>query len=201
MFGPSDISVRWAWAPDRATRREVAWELLRSLVPNPAARITNTCERCGGPHGRVRVEYGGVHASVAYAGGWAFACVAPHGDAAAVGVDAESVSDAKRDAAGLTGIVRAGVITSIREWTRIEAVLKADGRGLRVDPAGVALIAHGPEWTATVAGSDREFVGADVIGPPGIFVSVAFAPVSGEEAQEAASGRATRSAAAHGSGR
>ncbi len=77
MVAPSDVSVQWARVPDRAARRDVAWELLRTLLPDPSACITNTCERCGGPHGRVRVEHGGVHAAVAYAGGWAFVCVAP----------------------------------------------------------------------------------------------------------------------------
>lgn len=192
MVAPSDVSVQWARVPDGAARRDVAWELLRTLLPDPSACITNTCERCGGPHGRVRVEHGGVHAAVAYAGGWTFVCVAPESDAAAVGIDAESMSDPRRDAAGMTGIVRAGVMTSVRDWTRIEAVLKADGRGLRIDPAGVALVTRGSEWTATVAGSDREFVGADVAGPPGILVSVAIEPVSGAAAEEEAVDRATR---------
>ena len=192
MFAPSDIAVRWARVPGHAARRDVAWELLRTLLPDPSARITNVCDRCGGPHGRVRVEQAGVQASVAYAGGWALVCVAPDTDAAAIGIDAEPESDERRDAAGLTGIVRPGEITSAREWTRIEAVLKADGRGLRVPPSDVALTGSGPRWSAAVAGSDREFVGTDAAGPPGILVSVVFEPVSGEAGAAAASGRAMR---------
>jgi 4'-phosphopantetheinyl transferase len=184
VFGPSDIEVRWTRAPEAAMRREVAWDLLRTLLPHPAPTITNACHRCGEPHGRVRVEESGLRASVTYAGGYAIVCVAPGTEAAAVGVDAESLRNAPRDAAGLAGIVKPGAIASLRDWTRIEAVLKADGRGLRVDPALVSLAERGTEWSASVAGSAREFIGADVTAPPGIILSVAFEPVG------AAAGRA-----------
>ncbi len=77
-----------------------------------------------------------VVASVTYAGGFAIVGVADHTQATAVGIDAESVSDPRRSAAAMRGIILPGRASSLREWTRVEAVLKADGRGLRVAPGG-----------------------------------------------------------------
>ncbi len=190
VTGFAGVRVRWTAVPDGAMRRDVAWDLVRTLLPDPSARITNECPRCGGPHGPVHIDRAGVHASVTYAGGFAVVCVADD-RAASVGIDAEPETHERRDAAGLTGIVRPGEFASVRDWTRVEAVLKADGRGLAVDPAAVAIVAEGTSWTASVDGSDRAFVGRDVAGPPGIVVSVALEPISGAAAREAAARRAT----------
>ena len=172
--------MQWTPIPPDTARRGVAWQLLRNLIGNPAASITNVCPRCGEPHGPVQIVGAPVVASVTYAGGFAIACVADQASAAAVGVDAESVTDPRRSAAALRGIIHPGRSSSLREWTRVEAVLKADGRGLRVAPAAVSLTEGDGAWRATVDGSPRVFDGWDVPGPPGTIMSLAVEPLSVE---------------------
>ncbi len=64
--------------------------------------------------------------------------------------------------------------SAARRWARIEAVLKADGRGLAVDPAHVEV-----SPTPRVAGADPGrgsagfWRGWDVEGPAGLVVAVA----------------------------
>lgn len=189
--GPFGIEVRWTPVTDRATRRDVAWDLLRTLLPDPAARITNECPQCGGPHGPVRIGDADVRLSVAYAAGFAIVCVAT--GAASVGIDAEPEHDERRDAAGMTGIVRPDVRASVREWTRIEAVLKADGRGLRVDPAAVTITGTDDGvWLGAIDDSPRRFTGRDLPGPSGVIVSAALEPLGAAEGPGAGGGRATR---------
>ncbi|WP_239066309.1 hypothetical protein [Microbacterium hibisci] len=118
-------------------------------------------------------------ASVTYAGGYAIAAVASTEDAVALGIDAEPLDDARRDAAGMRGVLGDG-IASVRDWVRVEAVLKADGRGLRVDPATVVVDATDDGWTAEVPGGEV-YDGWDAPGPPGVLLSIAvriahFAP-------------------------
>ena len=113
-----------------------------------------------------------------YAGGFAIVCVADAAHTAAIGIDGEAASDPRRTAAAMRGIIRPGVSSSLREWTRVEAVLKADGRGLRVAPAAVSLAEGDGGWRASVEGSGRSFTGWDVAGPPGVLVSVAIEPVA-----------------------
>jgi 4'-phosphopantetheinyl transferase len=50
--------------------------------------------------------------------------------------------------------------------------LKADGRGLRVEPATVVVSAAAGGWTAAVPDGEV-YIGWDAPGPPGILVSVA----------------------------
>jgi len=180
----SGIRIRWARVAEGAPRRDTAWGLLRSLLPDDGTRITNECDRCGEPHGRVRIHDPRIRSGVTYAGGFAIVCVTD--EAASVGIDAEPEFDARRDAAGLVGIVRSGVTTTVRAWTRIEAVLKADGRGLQVDPSRVHIAElGGGTWRASIDGSATVFAGRDVAGPDRVMVSVAVQPLSRVEGQEA----------------
>lgn len=196
---------------ERAARRAVAWGLLRELLSeagHPDASLSHPCPHCGGPHGPVRVE-GTVpwQASVAYAGGFALAAIrprpsplssrpdgekppaaretraaevsragggfsSPHGEGFAI--DAEPFDDAVREAAG-------GAPGGLLRWVRTEAVLKADGRGLRVDPAAVEFVSDagsGTAWTARLADTGVRYRGGEPTGadvPPGVLVSVAWA--------------------------
>lgn len=166
----SIVDIAWAEVPPGAPRREHAWRLLRGMLP-AGAELSNPCPRCGGPHGPVTVSHAPFLASVTYAGGYAIAAVAATREAAALGVDAEPEHDARRDAAGMSGVLGDGE-ASVREWIRIEAALKADGRGLRVEPSTVVVAWAANAWTATVPGGEV-YAGWDAAGPPGILVSVA----------------------------
>ncbi len=88
--------------------------------------VRQVCPDCGGPHGRPTVAEPGRWVSLSRAGGLvaiAFSTVGP------VGVDLESrAAVARHPVHGLRH-------PDAAEWAAKEAVLKADGRGLRVDPA------------------------------------------------------------------
>ncbi|WP_374010593.1 hypothetical protein [Leifsonia sp. LS-T14] len=93
--------------------------------------IDARCPDCGLAHGRPRAEAAGapVHLALAHAGASAFAVAAR----APVGIDAEPLTvDADRLAA--IDDLAPGRGDPLRRWTAIEAVLKADGRGLRLAP-------------------------------------------------------------------
>ena len=130
-------------------------------------------------------------AGVSYAGPVAVVGVVDAAVFDAFGVDAEPEHDTTRDAAGLRGLLGAGR-ASLRDWTRVEATLKADGRGLRVDPASVVVRERpdqdGCAWDAVVPGG-AAFAGWDPDGPEGILVSVAVRPRAAAEAER---GPATR---------
>ena len=169
-------SVRLAWReiPPGMPRRDVAWTLLRDLLPE-GAELSHPCPRCGGPHGPVLVSGAPFVASISYAGSLAVVAVADSAQSAAIGVDAEPAEDARRDAAGLGGVLGPGE-ASVRSWTRVEAALKADGRGVRVEPASVRISETGEEWIADVPGGGA-FEGWDARGPEGYVVSVAVRPL------------------------
>jgi len=189
---PAGVQLAWAAVPPDEPRRETAWRLLRSLLP-AGAELSNPCPRCGRPHGPVRVSGADALASVSYAGTIAVVGVADTALFQAFGIDAEAEYDGNRDAAGFGGILGPGR-ASLREWTRVEAALKADGRGLRVDPASVVVGERGAEdsagygWDAVVP-DGATFAGWDASVPAGILVSVAVRP---REAAEAEHGPATR---------
>lgn len=164
------IEVAWAEVEPGRTRRAQAWRLLAEMLP-PDAALSNPCPWCGGPHGRVRVSHAAFVASVTYAAGYAIVAVAATADAVALGIDAEPALDRRREAAGMSGVLGEDV-ASARDWVRVEAALKADGRGLRIDPATVRVAPAEGGWTAAVPGG-MVFRGRDVAGPPGIMVSVA----------------------------
>ena len=110
--------------------------LLAALEPlAPGARIEAVCAECGLAHGQPRVEGApGMHLSLAHAAGLAFAIAATR----AVGVDAEPLDTDRGQIAGAASL-SLGRGDPLTRWTAIEAVLKADGRGLRVDPAEVRI--------------------------------------------------------------
>lgn len=119
----SPVVVRWAHVDDA---RSGARRLLRDAVAQVAGcspgdvELHQSCPRCGGPHGRPTVEIAGRHGpevSFAHAGDLAIVAVAR----APVGVDIEPI-----------GSPTHGI--DLRVWVRTEAVLKATGFGLEIDP-------------------------------------------------------------------
>lgn len=178
---PTTVRLAWRSVPPGALRRDAAWELLRRLLA-PGSEITNTCARCGGPHGPVRTSDASTRPAIAYAGDVAVVAVAGAGPGS-FALDAEVQHDPVRDAAGLDGVLGGLAAPHLREWVRVEAALKADGRGLRVDPGDVAVVPVGVgEWRATVPGGG-EVMGWDLNGPPHLLISVAFS-AGGEEARD-----------------
>ncbi len=96
------------------------------------------CDRCGGPHGRPTIRIAGrpgPHVSTTHAGGLVAVAIASN----PVGVDLEPVGEAGVTNAGDTATDTGDLVT----WVRTEAVLKATGHGLDVDPRLVGI--SGPD--------------------------------------------------------
>lgn len=122
----------------------------RTALLTAAARFTGveprtltidaTCPDCGRSHGRPRVvgAPAPVHISLTHAGGRAIAVAS----AVPVGVDAETRAALRAQRAGVRLVAPASGAESLRHWTRVEAVVKADGRGLRIDPRSVFVTAR-----------------------------------------------------------
>lgn len=118
--------------------------LLRRVVGDvagcaPAEVVLHqTCARCGGPHGRPVVGHG-LEVSMTHAGGLVAVAVAR----SPVGIDLEPVPTAAEEDRLVT-------------WVRSEAVLKATGHGLEVDPRLVDVGAAGePPRLARWSGPGR----------------------------------------------
>jgi len=149
--------------PEGVARRAVSRALLAELLPG--AEFLSRCPACGGDHGRIRAVGVDAAVSVSYAAGWAFVVTTPlH---RRIGLDAVP--------AGADGLDRVLPRGDARAWARVEAVLKADGRGLTVDPARVRVAdasVPGSDWSARID-DDAPVAGWDVAGPTGVTVAVA----------------------------
>lgn len=126
-------------------------------VPVHVVEISRTCPRCGSSgHGRPRVRATEAlprPASVSLSRAGSFSVVAVT-DAGAVGVDVEGLGAA--DFTGFDGVALhpeeslEGTTSSTQMWTRKEALLKACGLGLAVDPATFRLDVGGiGVWTSS----------------------------------------------------
>ncbi|KAA9085344.1 4'-phosphopantetheinyl transferase family protein [Microbacterium radiodurans] len=209
------IAVDVGWRRTGGDRRIAADEALRASLSRQGAdaagiRFSRVCGWCGGDHGAVRAAGWPGAVSVTYAAGWAIVATTADLEGGAAGragggsgfgagfaIDA---APANLDAAAVRRIRdalhddRADTTT----WTRVEAALKADGRGLRVDPATVRLSTRGgcvfaevpapAASTGPAAGSGpapRRYAVHPLPGPADVVVSVAVA------APEAPARRAT----------
>jgi 4'-phosphopantetheinyl transferase len=194
-LGPSDRS-RLASADPMARRRllagreaalDAAARLLGTSRPEsaPPFSIDATCPACGGAHGRPLVSGGRrVHVSIAHAADRAFAVAA----FAPVGIDAEP-HDTPRDRLAAVGeLTRRRRLDPLGAWTRIEAVLKADGRGLRVDPGEVVLRRR----RARVRDRDARYAVRVLRDVEGCTVAIAWALSRGAEAAAGPDAPATR---------
>ncbi len=123
--------VRWAALPSGGDASAAARRLLAATVAEVTGcdvgdvTLRQRCHRCGGPHGRPTVAVrgkGGPGAAISHAGDLVMVAVAR----GAVGVDVEPVSGDRP-------------VDALRSWVRLEALLKATGHGLDVDPSLVEL--------------------------------------------------------------
>lgn len=182
---PTRIRLAWSPVPADEPRRDTAWRLLRELLPSGVA-LVNPCSRCGGPHGPVRVADASARVAVAYVDGVAVAAVADAGRGG-FAIDAEAEAAAKAGP-GLDGVLGERADVRLRDWVRVEAALKADGRGLRVDPGAVAVTpVDAVQWHADVPGG-ASVRGWDLANPAGLLISAAFSGAAGEAGVD----RATR---------
>ncbi len=189
-LSPQDQSRAAGFGVDRRREFVVGRSLVSSLVgglfPDAEGWSVGTavCARCGERHGAVELTGVPAVAGVSYARGLVVAAVAPSGTVGRLGVDVEldAVDTTRtRDLERMLGRSRQPVP---RRWTRIEAVLKADGRGLLVEPRDVRLRVH----RASIAGSTTRYHLADADGPAGYVVSLAW---SDAESSAASAGPAT----------
>jgi 4'-phosphopantetheinyl transferase len=72
--------------------------------------------------------------SLSYAADLVVAAVAPAQLISAVGLDAEPNTAGSERLTDLAKLIGGAPASALRRWTQLEAVLKADGRGLRVGP-------------------------------------------------------------------
>ena len=163
-----DARIAWTLAREPGERRGTGRALLRSLVGSDAEFFA-VCAQCGGPHGPLRVRPGSTGStgsedpeplvSVAYAGPLVVVGTAPRG-ATAFALDAELDAPSRRRA------VREAIGSDrVLDWTRIEAVLKARGTGLRGDFAATRIEAAEPdaacEWRSPALDGSPALTGCD----------------------------------------
>ncbi len=167
--------------------------LVAGLFPHATAwTITaGACPRCGGLHAGVELEGVPARASVSYAADLVVVAVAPSSRVSRLGLDAEfGVADIGR-IDHLRRMLGTSTEPVLRRWTRVGAVLKADGRGLLIDPGSVHL-RRGGAW---IAGQAASYAVAEVPGPAGFLVSLAWCSVAPVGAVPAQVGRRMTGAA------
>jgi 4'-phosphopantetheinyl transferase len=175
-LGAHDIVRASAFGPDRRRAFVVGRSLIAGLVgdlfPGTSGWSvdTGTCSRCGARHGAVEITGAPVVASVSYAPGLVVAAVATTDRVSRLGVDVEpGTANPTRDR-DLQQLLGRSNEPALRRWTQVEAVLKADGRGLSVDPAEVRVRSgHG-----RIADDPVRYRVEDVAGPTGYLISLAW---------------------------
>ncbi|WP_204162389.1 4'-phosphopantetheinyl transferase family protein [Rathayibacter sp. VKM Ac-2754] len=151
-----------------------------------AISVVARCASCGGPHGRPALEgpdaaLARLSVSIAHCAG---AVVVAASSAGTVGVDIEPVEGPADRGARITQVAGApfsmGAMRPadpILHWTRVEAALKADGRGLEVDPRRVRI--HESRLSAEARIDQARYRLAEPQLDPAFRVSVALGPIEG----------------------
>ncbi|CAN5287777.1 hypothetical protein BH11ACT4_BH11ACT4_21930 [soil metagenome] len=170
---------RYRSAGDRAEAFLAGRMLLRALaaeltgVAAADIRIAARCPDCGGPHGRPVIEGSRLHVGLAHCPTAVVAAASWDGP---IGIDVEQ-SPGSPEAVAAIGALTG--LADLRHWTRVEAVLKADGRGLRVDPAAVSVNESARGVEGAIAGSSARYLLTEPRLPGGLLATVAT-PVGGE---------------------
>ncbi|HEX5728507.1 hypothetical protein [Microbacterium sp.] len=165
--------------------RSLLAELIAEFTDAAGLGFTTTCERCGAEHGRPRVTGAPVAISVSYAGSVVAVAAASLSDTTGVGVDIERApgGDAGARLAELAPLFAPAPAPDLEGWTLLEAALKADGRGVRVDLAAVRVGEVGsgrlPAARAVRIPGRVDTVDAAIIpGPDGFVLTAAAAPAA-----------------------
>lgn len=153
--------------------RALIRELVRRIRGFDEIRLSSRCVRCGADHGRPRSA--GVSLSVSHAED--LVVVAATARSTLLGVDVEQgTADGRLD--GLGRLFPDGSAPDLAAWTRIEAAVKADGRGFEIEPSEV-LLQSSPDgsepraWSAVLPGRPSPLEVTTLVGPPGHVLSVA----------------------------
>lgn len=171
-------SLAWKIADPTQDRHTLARSMLRKFL-GAGAIFHAVCPLCGGSHGPVQARLPQGHAplvSIAYSGPLVAVGVAP-ATATAFGIDVEIDSGQQRRA-----VFEAIGSAELRDWTRLEAVVKARRTGLRGEVRALDSFGDAREWIAPRESGLPELRGADItLALPGEHVSailsVACAPV------------------------
>lgn len=199
-LGPVLIAWRAASVTERFDAgRALLGELVRELTGAAEVEIFRHCPRCGSDdHGPPQVRGLPVAVSVSYAGEMVAVAAVRVMDAAAVGIDIEADGSAHR-VEELGPLFAPHPVPDLRGWTLVEAALKADGRGLNVDPSTVRLDSAadtilGEGFAASRPDDAAPVTAAAAPGPEGFVLSVAVrAPgAAGSPAASAAAARPAR---------
>lgn len=135
------------FAVGRALAKTVLGHLLG--VPPSAIRLDTTCAHCGGSHGKPRLPGSELELSISHAGQRVAVAVTSE---APIGVDIEPLD--RSPTALITGALalserrtlaatmpRDRTTAFLHYWTRKEAILKATGHGLAIEPNEVVVSA------------------------------------------------------------
>jgi 4'-phosphopantetheinyl transferase len=174
-LGPADAARAAALPAERQARflqgRALLHQLLGELQPGVVHQLdAGPCPHCGGAHGPVVVADAAAVVSLSYAADLVVAAVAPAQLISAVGLDAEPNTAGSERLTDLAKLIGGAPASALRRWTQLEAVLKADGRGLRVDPQRVLIQAD----QARIEGEPARYHLAEVDGAPGQVISLAW---------------------------
>lgn len=158
--------------------RALIRELVRRLGGGPDVRLDSTCARCGAAHAVPRTP--GFTLSVSHAEDLVAVAIAPGNSL--LGIDLERNTRAARTAE-LAPLFAPAPAPDLAGWTRIEAAIKADGRGIGIDPSTVRSRAEHPladvpasdppVWTVALPGRATRLWVTTLAGPPGYTLSVA----------------------------
>lgn len=158
--------------------RALIRELVLRLGGGPVVHLDSACARCGDDHAVPRTD--GFMISVSHADDLVAVAVAP--GAAPLGVDLEANADHAR-VTELGPMFAPEPAPDLAGWTRIEAAIKADGRGFAIDPRDVRLqpqpehsgapVQTPPTWLAELPDTVPRLQVATLPGPAGYTLSVA----------------------------